>query len=172
MEDQLTKGPNAPHETSRPSGTSSEQVMVRMSTELLLRVDAYMASLRTRNPGVSVSRADAMRNLVELGLEVGMNDRREEIRRLLASLAYTKYIDREMAVEHGAPLSAGVSPSDLAILNGYLVRAKELCPQNESIQGLEPVYPEGWYGQYRALLQALMDFLGWGLGSSQTVPTP
>lgn len=164
-------GPNQPGQTSLPSSASSEQVMVRMSKILLLRVDAYMANLQTRNPGISVSRADAMRNLIELGLEVSMTDRREEMRRLLGSLTYTKHIESAMAQEHGAPMEAGVSPTDLGILNGYLGISKELCPESESIQGLTPVDSEVWYGQYLTLLEALIGFLRWELSASPTVPT-
>ena len=154
-------------EPTRPLPTSSEQIMVRMSPELLSRVDAYMASLQTRNPGISISRADAIRNLVELGLEVSMINRREDIRRVLASLTYVSHIDHAMASEHGAPVSAGIAPSDVGILNGYLRRAKQLCPENEPIQQLQPVDLEGWYGQYLTLLQALKDFLEAELNTSQ-----
>ena len=141
------------------SAATSEQIMVRMSPQLVTRVDAFAGSLLTRNPGLTVSRADAIRNLVELGLEVGMVDRREEVRSLVGSLTRMSRIEAEMAAEHGAPMYAGVAPSDLGILHGYLARAKELCPGDDSIQGLEPVDPQGLYGQYLNLLQALLDFL-------------
>lgn len=119
-----------------------------------------MASLQIRNPGISVSRADAIRNLIELGLEISMTDRREEIRGVLASLAYIGHIDSTMATEHGAPMmNAGISPSALGILNGYLSEARKLCPESKSIQQLQLIDEDALYGQYLTLQDTLRKFL-------------
>jgi len=145
----------------------SEQIMLRMSPHLLIRVDAYTASLQVKNPGVSISRADAIRNLVELGLEVGMVGPREAIRGLIASMTYQRNIENAMAEVHMAPVEAGVSRTSSSIMNGYLLRAKELCPDNEAIQGLEPFDPDGWYGSFRVFQVALIGHLE----ASLTIPT-
>ena len=146
--------------SQQPESTkSSEQIMLRMSPQLLLRIDAYMANLQVKNPGVNVSRADAIRNLTELGLEVGMIDQREEIRNLLGSLTYMKRLEGEMAANHQAPMEAGVDGTSRSVMNGYLLRAKALCPDDEAIQGIEPFEPDNWYGNYLIYQNALFGFL-------------
>ena len=133
--------------------------MLRMSPQLLMKIDAYMANLQVKNPGVSVSRADAIRNLTELGLEVSMVDQREEVRALLASLAYMRSIEGAMAREHQAPMEALVERQSSSIMNGYLSKAKALCPNNEAIQVLEPFDPDSWLGSYLIFQNAIVGFL-------------
>lgn len=51
---------------------SSEPIYVRLPPELLERVEAHRATLQASTPsGVEVSRAAAIRHLVELGLAGG-----------------------------------------------------------------------------------------------------
>jgi len=43
-------------------------VAVRLSEELLEEVDEYLSVLREQLPGLSISRADAIRQLIAIGL--------------------------------------------------------------------------------------------------------
>ena len=43
-------------------------VAVRLSEELLVEVDEYLKSLSEQLPGLSISRADAIRQLIAVGL--------------------------------------------------------------------------------------------------------
>lgn len=45
------------------------QVAFRLPSELIETLDAYVADLRKRTPGLSVTRADAVRILLARGLE-------------------------------------------------------------------------------------------------------
>ena len=96
-----------------------------------------------------------------------MDDRREEIRRLVGSLTYMSNVEGEMAAEHGAPMYAGLSPAGRGVLNGYLRRAKQLCAEDSAIQELEPLDAGGWYGEYHQLLRALEDLLSAELNTLQ-----
>ena len=44
-------------------------VAVRLSEELLVEVDEYLQSLSEQLPGLSISRADAIRQLIAVGLK-------------------------------------------------------------------------------------------------------
>ena len=53
----------------RPKKTSvMEALPLRISDELLEQIDAYHAKLQQDLPGISISRADAVRQLIAVGL--------------------------------------------------------------------------------------------------------
>lgn len=47
------------------------QVMIRIPVEMLAKIDEHIKKLRAKNPGIYFSRADAIRNLIALGLDPG-----------------------------------------------------------------------------------------------------
>ena len=46
-----------------------EQINFRVSDEMAERIDAWLASLQARMPGIQMTRSDAIRDLLERGLK-------------------------------------------------------------------------------------------------------
>jgi hypothetical protein len=55
-----------------------KQIAVRFEEELLARVDAYMEQMQVTALGLDITRADAIRNLVERGLADAERQRKEQ----------------------------------------------------------------------------------------------
>ena len=53
------------------NGANDVQIGLRMPKELLAQIDAHRKKLKGLHPGVGISRADAIRSLIQTGLEVG-----------------------------------------------------------------------------------------------------
>lgn len=49
--------------------TQTQQVAFRLSVDLVKRIDAYVARMKTREPGLEVTRADAVRVLLTKALD-------------------------------------------------------------------------------------------------------
>ena len=75
-------------------------LFVRASKELIDRIDEYLATLRLRTPGAKLYRADAVRTLVESGLDSEMSMNPNEIVFLISQairLVATKFsLDTEL----------------------------------------------------------------------------
>ena len=62
--------PTKPHtKAGRPPGPPTTQLAVRLTDALLARVDAYTERLCQERPGITVTRADAVRNLLTEALD-------------------------------------------------------------------------------------------------------
>ena len=49
---------------------STEQVAIRLPVELLARLAAYAETMRAKMPGVTVTRTDTIRSILEAGLRL------------------------------------------------------------------------------------------------------
>ena len=54
---------------SERDGSDAKQVPLRLSAELLDRIERHVLRMRREHPGVTVSRSDALRSLIAAALE-------------------------------------------------------------------------------------------------------
>lgn len=62
-------GKAAPKRTPKAPESPSLQVCVRLSRELVQRLDAHRDRMQAKNPGLAIARADAVRVLLTLALD-------------------------------------------------------------------------------------------------------
>lgn len=88
-----------------------------------------------------------------------MQDRHKDISLAITELTALAQIDPGTEKDLEPIMYPGMSRYDIGVLNAYVIKAKQLCPDNPAVQRLDPLEWECWYTQYRALARQLVNCL-------------